>query len=110
MILFEVLDAFGAPTFYDKLLSVPLLNISIQILDRIARKINFNKVFKVFRDLSVYKLNLIHMLIWIVIFVGWYSSGRVGVDHPGRQSDFWETACDQELRNGCKKPVQSDLY
>ncbi len=102
MILFEVLDAFGAPTFYDKLLSVPLLNISIQILDRIARKIDFNKIFKVFSDLSTYKLNLIHMAIWIVIFVSWYGSGRIGDAHPGRQSNFWETACDQELRNGCK--------
>ena len=102
MILFEVLDAFGAPTFYDKLLSVPLLNISIQVLDRIARKIDFNKILKVFSNLSTYKLNLVHMTIWIVIFVSWYSSGRIGADHPGRQSNFWETACDQELRNGCK--------
>ncbi len=42
------------------------------------------------------------MAIWIIIFVSWYSSGRIGQEHPGRQSNFWETACDQELRNGCK--------
>lgn len=102
MILFEVLDAFGAPTFYDKLLAVPLLNLTIQLLDRIARKIDFNKIFSAFSKLNAYQLNLIHMVIWILVFVSWYSSGRIGPDHPGRQSNFWETACDQELRNGCK--------
>jgi hypothetical protein len=32
-----VLGALGAPTFYDKLLQIPLLNLSIQMLDRFAR-------------------------------------------------------------------------
>ncbi len=102
MILFEVLDAFGAPTFYDKLLSVPLLNLSIIVLDRFSKNFDFKNIFKSFSELTPYKLNLIHMTIWIIIFICWYGSGRVGVNHPGKQSDFWEQACDQKLRNGCK--------
>ena len=35
-VLYTLLGAFGAPTFYDKLLSVPLLNLSVRWIDRVA--------------------------------------------------------------------------
>ena len=37
VLLYWVLGAVGAPTFYDKLLQIPLLNLSVQMLDRVAR-------------------------------------------------------------------------
>ena len=35
--LYELLGSAGLPTFYDKLLQVPLLNLSIKLIDRAAR-------------------------------------------------------------------------
>ena len=37
VLLYRLLGTFGMPTFYDKLLQVPLLNLSIQGIDRLAR-------------------------------------------------------------------------
>ena len=37
VLLYQMLGSLGMPTFYDKLLQVPLLNLSIQGIDRIAR-------------------------------------------------------------------------
>ena len=104
MLLFEVLEFFGQPTFYDKLLCVPLLNLSVIYLDKIGERFpDFLARFK----FNSYKLNLIYMTIWISIFVTWYSSGHVGKTHPGTQSKFWDDACRNELRKACT--VQHDL-
>jgi hypothetical protein len=104
MLLFEILEYFGAPTFYDKLLSVPLLNLSIIFLDHIGNKLNLKKHFPFFSASSFNskKTNLIFMAIWIVIFIGWQAFGHIGKSHPGAQSQFWEEACDKDLRNGCR--------
>ena len=37
VVLYVVLGRLGAPTFYDKLLQVPLLNLSVILIDRAAR-------------------------------------------------------------------------
>ena len=104
MVLFEVLEYFGAPTFYDKLLSVPLLNLSILMLDRIGNKLKLKKLLphSLTFSMSAKKINLVFMAIWIIIFFGWQAFGHLGKDHPGKQSQFWEQACDKNLRNGCK--------
>ena len=34
--LYDVLGRLGAPTFYDKLLAVPLMNLTIKAIDRLA--------------------------------------------------------------------------
>jgi hypothetical protein len=104
MLLFEILEYFGAPTFYDKLLSVPLLNLSIMFLDQLGNKINIKqRLPKLTRfSTNTKKLNLIFMTIWIAIFIGWQFSGHMGKSHPGAQSQYWEEACDNNLRNGCR--------
>jgi len=104
MILFEILEAFGAPSFYDKLLAVPLLNLCVKLIDKFARQFDYtNLTRKLFgKELNAHHLNLVHMGLWIVIFTVWYLSGHVGSSHPGRQSSFWEDACDRNLRGGCQ--------
>lgn len=103
IILFELLDQTGIPTFYDKLLAVPLLNLTIQILDRIARAINFSKCWpqNLHFKLSPHQLNKLHMVIWIVFFFSLFSANKFGNSHAGRNSVFWENACDKNLRNAC---------
>ena len=103
LILFDVLDYAGAPTFYDKLLAIPLLNLSIQFLDRIARSINFTNLWPraLQFNLAGNRLNQIYMAIWIVFFISIFFTHTLGSNHPGRGSAYWEEACDKKLRNAC---------
>jgi Flp pilus assembly protein TadD len=70
IVLYVLLDRLGLPTFYDKLLPVPLLNVAIRGIDRVAR----SSVLKRFdpgaigRTLSPKRRNLAYMTIWIALF------------------------------------------
>ena len=104
MALFEILEFYGQPTFYDKLLCIPLINLSVIYLDRLGAR--YSGVLDGLK-ISSYRINLIFMSVWLLIFIGWYSSGHVGRSHPGSQSQFWTQACSQDLRKACK--TQHDL-
>ena len=67
--LYALLGAAGAPTFYDKLLCVPLLNLSVQRIDRVVRSIQDSPVLSRWgRDWAPARTNLAHMAVWIVFF------------------------------------------
>ena len=69
--LYALLDWLGLPTFYDKLLAVPLLNLSIQGIDKAARS-NLLMRFDpgaLGRGLTARGRNLAYMAIWIGLFV-----------------------------------------
>ena len=71
VVLFALLGLADAPTFYDKLLAMPILNLMIQVIDRVARS-NALKSFdpKAFgRSLTPRRRNLAYMSVWVVIFV-----------------------------------------
>jgi tetratricopeptide (TPR) repeat protein len=68
--IYVVFDRLGLPTFYDKLLPVPLLNLSIRAIDRAARS-NLLKRFDpaaIGRTLAPRRRNLAYMTIWIALF------------------------------------------
>lgn len=103
--IYGALDWFGAPTFYDKLLCVPFLNLSVQALDRWSRALA-----KRFRALdsdwawNPQRYNLAHMGLWITLFAVMLTSGFLskGKDHPGGVTSFWQQACQEGRWNGCK--------
>jgi Tfp pilus assembly protein PilF len=69
--IYMFFDRLGLPTFYDKLLPVPLLNLSIRAIDRAARS-NLLKRFDpgaIGRTLTPHRRNLAYMTIWIALFV-----------------------------------------
>jgi tetratricopeptide (TPR) repeat protein len=69
--IYVLFDRLGLPTFYDKLLPVPLLNLSIRAIDRAARS-NFLKRFdpsNLGRALAPRRRNLAYMTIWIALFL-----------------------------------------
>ena len=68
--IYVLFDRLGLPTFYDKLLPVPFLNVAIQAIDRAARS-NPLKRFDpaaLGRALTPRRRNLAYMTIWVALF------------------------------------------
>ncbi len=101
--LYLLLGAWGVPTFYDKLLAVPLLNLSVRFIDRFAARFLDSLTLEA-DGLRVIprRLNLAHMSLWILFFVGLSLTGAFGDTHEGHNLPFWKNACDEDLRNGCQ--------
>src|SRR5262245_6805130 len=98
--LFYVLGRAGLPTFYDKLLQVPVLNLSIKSIDRAAR----SKVLGRFdpaaigRELKPIRRNLAYVSVWAVVFSVMSAAQGVGDQHPGQWLPFWQRAGAQARR------------
>jgi len=101
--LYGLLGALGAPTFYDKLLCVPLLNLMVPWIDAAARKLRSGSLHtgRAYSEISA-KANRIHMLVWIIVFSIMLGTNFVGRGHPGNDIEFWNDACESDLHNGCK--------
>jgi hypothetical protein len=109
VLLYELLGRAGLPTFYDKLLQVPILNLSIKGIDRIAR----SRLLHVFdpsalgRSLTPIRRNLAYISIWAVVFVSISAANGVGDSHPGQWLPFWRQACEDGRRYAC--PYLADI-
>lgn len=105
--LYTVLAAFGAPTFYDKLLCVPLLNLSVIAIDRMVRSIDSKAVLNLWND-SWFggRANLAHMSLWVVVFALMSMQGKTDGRHTGDSLPFWEQACAVGKANSCERLVQ----
>jgi hypothetical protein len=100
--LYELLGRAGMPTFYDKLLQVPLLNLSAKWIDRIA-----SQSFTLGHSLTVRQRNLAYMSIWAVVFTFMSATQGVGDSHPGQWLPFWRKACQDGRAYAC--PYLADL-
>ena len=100
--LYAILEGMGLPTFYDKLLQVPLLNLSVRALDRLARSPKLAWLDPTRLSLGApQRRRLAYTSLWIVLFGAMSFAQGVGDHHPGHRLPFWQRACDQNLRNGC---------
>ena len=99
--LYALLGAIGAPTFYDKLLCVPLLNLSVQRIDRLARRIEEMPAAERWGDWAPARPNLAHMAFWIGFFGVMTAIGSTDGTHRGDTLPFWEKACEDGRRNAC---------
>ena len=103
-ILYGLLDLAGQPTFYDKLLFVPFLNLGVRAIDRLALSPLLSRfdTAALGRSLSGRKRNLAFTCIWAIAFAGVFAAHGVGDSHPANRLPFWQHACDEKLRNGCR--------
>ncbi len=105
--LYAVLGAAGAPTFYDKLLCVPLLNLSVRGIDASVARLRARAT-----DPSSgggwapARLNLAHMAAWILFFGAMTATGRTDGRHPGDSVPFWVEACAEGLPKSCQRLLQ----
>ncbi|HAT16402.1 MAG TPA: hypothetical protein DCS76_01320, partial [Gemmatimonadetes bacterium] len=105
--LYALLGALGVPTFYDKLLCVPLLNLSVQRIDRLVRAFERSPRGSRWRfEWAAQRLNLAHMAVWIVFFAAMTATGQTDGRHTGDSLPFWQQACAEERRNACERLIQ----
>jgi|TARA_B110000483_G_scaffold171717_1_gene203197 hypothetical protein len=102
--LYTILDLFGAPTFYDKLLCVPLLNLSVIAIDRAVRSINSEAWLNVWNpNWFGGRANLAHMSVWIAVFAFMSMLDKTDGQHAGDSLPFWEESCAESLNGACDR-------
>jgi hypothetical protein len=103
VLLYDLLLSANTPAFYDKLLQVPLLNLSVIGLDRLTRSPLLRAIdpAKWGRALVARRRHLAYMSVWILAFSAMSASGKLGDEHPGQWTPFWEQACAADRRNAC---------
>jgi hypothetical protein len=104
IVLYAWLLAIGAPAFYDKLLPVPILNLSIKLIDRVAR-LPWLRVIDPARlapALAGRRRNLAYVAVWTGVFITLSAVDGVGDHHPGHRVTFWQRACQADAPNGCE--------
>ncbi len=106
VVLYALLGAAGAPTFYDKLLSVPLLNLSVRWIDRLVSAIQDRPVIRLGLDWEPARANLAHMAVWAAFFGVMASVGATDGTHRGDSLPFWEQACADGRRNACTRLIR----
>ena len=106
--LYGLLGWLGAPTFYDKLLCVPALNLTVRMLDRASDAVTVWLSKLRFRplawaaDWSPQQSNFAYMGVWIGLFGVMSVTGFVGGKQPGSSPAFWENACEQGRWHACR--------
>jgi hypothetical protein len=102
--LYQVLGTLGLPTFFDKLLQVPVLNLSIKLIDRCAqsRPLRALDPAQIGPSVAPYRRHLAYMAVWAIVFTGMSAAQGVGDDHPGQWLPFWQQACANERPYACR--------
>ena len=102
--LYALLSRAGVPPFYDKLLQVPVLNLSIQLLDRFARSPRVGQLERTVTGWATggRRRNLAYTALWAVVFALMSAVQGVGDRHPGQWVPFWQEACREGRPSACQ--------
>lgn len=102
--LYALLGALGMPTFYDKLLCVPLLNLAVPAVDRGVKAIGHsNLLHRLALDGPLGLGNLAHMTVWVAFFALMTTTGAADGMHRGDSLPFWEQACADGKPTACER-------
>ena len=128
-LLYGLLGAAGAPAFYDKLLAVPILNLAVRGIDRLARGARLVRDARLARGLApsgdsaapvplgpgrrpsaadpMRRLtgrarNAAWAAVWVAVFAAMSSVQAVGDTHRGQWVTFWLAACADDRPHGCR--------
>ncbi len=114
--VFALVGWLGSLAFYDKLLCVPVLNLTVRALDRASIAVNawfarqgWTKL-RPLQALSAWtprQANFGFMGIWALFFAFMISTGYLGGKHPGSDPALWQKACDAGHAKGCQVLAQT---
>lgn len=106
--LYGLLGWFGAPQFYDKLLCVPVLNLTVRALDRASVSLSVWLSKRKFKPLELtagwtpQQANFAWMGVWIAVFGVMSATGFIGGKQPGGNPAFWVKACEEGRWHACR--------
>jgi Sel1 repeat len=101
--LYWLLGWMGAPTFYDKLLCVPVLNLTVRALDRASVALDSRLHMPTW---TPKRANFVAMGVWVCLATVMFSTGFLGSTHPGTDPEFWRKACVEGSGNACQSWVR----
>lgn len=101
--LFVLLPEVGAPTFYDKLLPVPIMNLMVRLLDRFATSPALSRLdpARIGARLAPGRRNVAYTGLWAGVFTVMSFTQGVGDTHPGQYLPFWQEACEAGSERAC---------
>ncbi|HKX45225.1 MAG TPA: hypothetical protein VJP77_00775, partial [Planctomycetota bacterium] len=105
-LLYGVLGSLGLPQFYDKLLPVPILNLSVRLIDHVARHGLVAGLSRREATVSPRRLNLLSMGAWTALFVAMLGTGFVEARHAGNSVAFWMKAFEERRPGAGEKLLQ----
>lgn len=105
--MYRLLVLIGAPEFYDKLLCVPILNLTVRGLDRTSEALAVK--FRPLPAWSTQKANFAWMGVWVALFATMMGTGFLtkGKAHPGGDPEHWHRACMQGEHKACETWVRT---
>ncbi|MBL8730232.1 MAG: sel1 repeat family protein [Planctomycetes bacterium] len=104
VLMFELLGDLGAPELYAKLFPVPILNLTVRWLDRLARSGWTGRLNTRWETaLAPRRTNLVHITIWATIFLSLQFTGHLSEPHPGHEVGFWKRAFAEGRLNAPRK-------
>ena len=109
--LYGLLTAAGLPTFYDKLLQVPLMNLSVRHIDRLVQWSALQRFSpdRLWSRVAGYRRNFAYVCVWGIVFGVMSATGGIGDRHPGQWLPFWQEACRQTRPHACSYVEQLEI-
>jgi hypothetical protein len=103
-LLYGLLGSMGLPTFYDKLLCVPLLNLLVPSIDRMVQALGDRpRLDRLGLAGPPGRYNLAHMGAWALFFALMTLRGGTDGMHRGDALPFWQQACAEERPQACQR-------
>jgi TPR repeat protein len=108
VVLYYALDRMGAPTYYDKLLQVPIMNLLVKQFDRAGRSASLAWLNpgRLGPAVAPQLRRAVYVSLWTITFGVLTAANGLGNYHPGQTIPFWETACNDGRRNACRNLAQ----
>ena len=100
---YTLLASVGAPTFYDKLLPVPIMNLTVRRIDRLvkAMPLALRNLSLGARLMASSRGDLVYVSLWVVTFTAMSGIQAIGDRHAGQYLPFWESVCESGSTRAC---------